>query len=94
MSLTWNQFAQFCVTAALWFLQQAVTAHQLLAQCSNLTLAELDALRFGFSQYDTELSGLIQASDLHSLLQVSVQTLRSVYVFMRASHSLAYFELQ
>ena len=70
MSLTWGQFSQFCVTCALWFLQQAVSAHHLLLDCSNLTLSELDALRFGFSQYDADLSGIIPSSDLQSLLQV------------------------
>lgn len=72
MSLTWNQFAQLCVVSALWFLQQAAAAHELLGQCTStsLTLEELAALRFGFSQYDSELSGVISVSDLRSLLQV------------------------
>lgn len=70
LTLSWAQFGHFCVVSALWFLQQAVLANRLLAQCSNLTLPELDALRFGFSQYDTDLSGVIPAADLFSLLQV------------------------
>jgi hypothetical protein len=71
MSLAWSQFAQFCVVCALCFLQQAVAALQLLSQCPNLTLPEYAALRFGFSQYDNDLSGCIQSTDLQSLLQVS-----------------------
>lgn len=71
MSLTWGQFSQFCVSCAMWFLQQAVAAHHLLLECETLTLPELDALRFGFSQYDADLSGIIPSSDLQSLLQVN-----------------------
>jgi hypothetical protein len=71
MALTWSQFAQLCIVSALWYLQQAVSAHELLAQCTSLTLEELAALRFGFAQYDAELSSIISVSDLHSLLQVN-----------------------
>jgi hypothetical protein len=74
MSLTWSQFAQLCVVCALWFLQQAVAALQLLSQCPNLTLPEYAALRFGFSQYDNDLSGCIQSTDLQSLLQVRISS--------------------
>ena len=88
MHLTWAQFAQFCVVAALWFLQQAVAANALLAQCSNLTLPELDALRFGFSQYDTDLSGVISTADLYCLLQVMLKCIVSFLAFqvIRATH--------
>lgn len=80
LALNWAQFGHFCVVCALWLLQQAVLANRLLAQCSNLTLPELDALRFGFSQYDTDLSGVIPAADLFSLLQVSRSTFDVIVV--------------
>eukprot|EP00600_Ochromonadales_sp_CCMP1393_P007345 CAMPEP_0174957576 /NCGR_PEP_ID=MMETSP0004_2-20121128/2147_1 /TAXON_ID=420556 /ORGANISM="Ochromonas sp., Strain CCMP1393" /LENGTH=128 /DNA_ID=CAMNT_0016205697 /DNA_START=168 /DNA_END=551 /DNA_ORIENTATION=- len=67
--LSWSQFSHFCIAASLWFIQQATTANQLVSQCQALSLTELDALRFGFYQYDTELSGTIATSDLFCLLE-------------------------
>jgi hypothetical protein len=89
MALTWSQFAQLCIVCALWYLQQAVSAHELLAQCTSLTLEELAALRFGFAQYDAELSSVISVSDLHSLLQVSA-LLPWLIFLQRWSRDLAY----
>jgi len=68
-ALTWNQFAQFCIVSGLWFMQQATAANTLLRTVPDMTLQELDALRFGFSQYDSQLSGSVSSSDLYVLLQ-------------------------
>lgn len=88
-SITWSQLVYFTVVAGLWLLQQALIASNLCAEF-DISVAELDAIRFGFSQYDTQLSGEIPAGDVFYLLQV--KTSRTTFTCSNCSVTRGKFE--
>eukprot|EP01038_Epipyxis_sp_PR26KG_P012703 gene12703-17035_t len=67
-SIEWNQFMTFILVVGLWLIQTTVLMNNLKNDFS-MSVKELDAVRFGFAQYDYELTGEIMASDLRYLLQ-------------------------
>lgn len=66
--LSWHELTIFCYFSAAWTLTNAVQAANLIANY-RISLAELQAIRLVFMQYDRNLHGCILAVDIQRVLK-------------------------
>ena len=90
IALTWIQLTNYCLTCAVWALQQSLLAATLMSEY-QISLSELKAVRGLFTAFDERMNGHINTSDLPFLLKVStLNPLILDFLLLSSLHSSIY----